>query len=131
MRSLSLFRTPLDVLESMLTRGDNPDTMNYFDNLPKMNIAEETGGLKIQAAVPGLSKDNVDVEWDGESLTIKGECREEEQNSVSCSSFYKRFNIDGHRYNIDEISAEVKDGLLTVNIPRTEGYEETKKIPIS
>ncbi|XP_027169808.1 26.5 kDa heat shock protein, mitochondrial [Coffea eugenioides] len=89
---------------------------------------EQDDLYKLRLPVPGLAKEDVKVTVDDGVLTIKGERKEEEEGSDDddddhWASFYGYYNTSvllPDDAKVDEIKAEMKDGVLTVIIPRTE-----------
>ncbi|XP_071903277.1 26.5 kDa heat shock protein, mitochondrial-like [Coffea arabica] len=89
---------------------------------------EQDDLYKLRLPVPGLAKEDVKVTVDDGVLTIKGERKEEEEGTDDddddhWASFYGYYNTSvllPDDAKVDEIRAEMKDGVLTVIIPRTE-----------
>nr|XP_027121387.1 26.5 kDa heat shock protein, mitochondrial-like [Coffea arabica] len=87
---------------------------------------EQDDLYKLRLPVPGLAKEDVKVTVDDGVLTIKGERKEEEEGSDEddhWASFYGYYNTSvllPDDAKVDEIRAEMKDGVLTVVIPRTD-----------
>lgn len=93
---------------------------------PRVNIQDLTSEVVIEAAVPGLTKDSVQVEYVDGLLTISAS-KQNDANSerngyivreMHKSSFSRSIQIDENVYDVNSIDASVKDGLLTVKIPK-------------
>ena len=92
--------------------------------LPSVDIKREDGAYVIEVEVPGLSPDEVDVEAHDNVLTIQGEretsTEEKEDNFVRRErrhgKFVRRFTLPNGT-SADDISAQVKDGVLHVRVP--------------
>lgn len=106
---------------------------------PSADVYEKDGELVIKAELPGVDKENIDVTVDSGSLVIKGERQSEDE--VREESFYRMERFSGTFYRrfplpegIDEdrISAEYRDGVLEVRVPKPTGHDETpaRKIAI-
>jgi HSP20 family protein len=105
---------------------------------PKMNIRSFEDSYVIEAAVPGLKKDDIQVAYADGLLTITGESQNETNNEDSRywvirelhkSSFTRSINIDESVCDTDNISAEVLDGILVVKIPKKQlDTPENKRI---
>ena len=112
------FDDMFDQFESMLGNGSLAVQSNY----PPYNI-RKTGKDKyaIEVAVAGFNKDDVEVEYEDNLLTVKTKevKRSEEKNGdevihrgISQRSFARSFTIaDDVKVN----GAELKDGLLTIS----------------
>ncbi len=81
---------------------------------PRVNVWESEKGLVVEAEVAGVNPDKLDVAVDANVLTIKGE---KEQADGSANEFQRSFNLPFELEN-ENIKATVKNGMLTVSIPR-------------
>lgn len=110
------------------------------DWTPSADVYEKDGTLVIRADLPGVAKEDIDVMVDNGDLVIKGERKSDEEIEEKnyfrierfSGAFYRRFPLPD---NIDEdqISAEYRDGVLEVWLPKpTRPDEETpsRKIPV-
>lgn len=104
---------------------------------PATDIYETKEEYVFRLELPGIRKDEVKVEFDGETLNISGERKEETEVRKEsyhrvercCGSFKRSFsipkNVDGSK-----ITAQMKDGILELKVPKVE-ESKTKAIPIS
>ncbi|KAL3528868.1 hypothetical protein ACH5RR_008190 [Cinchona calisaya] len=93
---------------------------------------EQEDHYKLKYPVPGHAKDDIKVTVEDGILTIKGEHKEEEgsDDEEHWSSFYGYYNTSvllPDDAKVDEIKAEMKDGVLTIVIPRTERIKKDVK----
>jgi len=100
---------------------------------PAMDVREDKDNFYIEAELPGMKKEEIQLEFANNVLMIKGERKfertEEKENyhfmERSYGSFYRSLSlprtVDG-----EKISAEFKDGLLTVTIPKKEEVKPKK-----
>ena len=115
---LNTINNPWRVFDEV--KGDFP--FDLFDTAlrtrarryPRVNVWESEDGLAVQAEVAGVEPDKLDVAVDANILTIKGE---REQADGSRAEFQRSFNLPFELEN-DKIKATIKNGLLTVKIPR-------------
>ena len=91
---------------------------------PRVNVWESEQGLVVEAEVAGVDPDKLDVAVDANVLTIKGE---KAQADGATSEFQRSFNLP-FELESEHIKAAVKNGLLTVSIPRKAA--EKRKIAI-
>ncbi|XVF24793.1 hypothetical protein REPUB_Repub13aG0158200 [Reevesia pubescens] len=117
-----------------------------FDNLnltpSQLNlmgrVKEQEDCYKLRYDVPGLTKEDVKITLDDGVLTIKGEHKEEEEEgsddehwSARSYGYYNRSLVLPDDAKVDEIKAELKDGVLSIIIPRTEPpKKDVKEIQI-
>jgi HSP20 family protein len=92
---------------------------------PKVDVFEKNGAIIAKAELPGLKKEDVTVEIDGEDLVIKGEAKAESEVKEedyyrierSTGSFYRRMPLPTGT-TPEQIEATLKDGVLEVTIPK-------------
>ena len=94
---------------------------------PAANISQDGSGYVLRFDVPGVSKDEIDIDVDKGVLVVHGERKsfiedgdEKHHRVESCSgSFSRSFRLPE---DADEtlITATQKDGVLTVRVPRAE-----------
>lgn len=104
--------------------------------MPAIDVSETEKEIIFHAELPGINEENVEVELVGDRLIIKGRREfhrdEKTENYLnierSYGSFLRTFNLDAP-VKAEAISAEFKDGVLTVVVPKTSD-RPTKKIPV-
>jgi HSP20 family protein len=116
------------------------DSLSLFDSVqrtsyPKADVYEDDKTVTIEAGIPGLTKEDVKVEYVEDVLTISAQKQETKETRVHRelhkSAFRKSWRFPASLYKVAEIDAEVKDGLLTVSIPKiVEEKEEPRQIEI-
>lgn len=103
---------------------------------PGMNVYETVDAFEITLELPGMKKDNIDISIEGNTLNISGK-REatREEDGRTYHRVESRFGTFSRNLplpnNIDEdnIKANYDNGVLTVNIPKTE-QRTGKKIDV-
>lgn len=94
---------------------------------PSLNVASDNGCYQVSVEVPGLSKDDVSIDVRDDMLIIQGQKQEEMENKDrhfyrverSYGAFQRTLALPDDA-NADEITANLKDGVLTLTIPRRE-----------
>ena len=99
---------------------------------PKVNVYEYDDKIGIVAEIPGLDKKNVSVDVEDQVLTISGDKHGLDDSGGKCitrelkqSSFKRSFNL-GEHLDGDSVSANFKDGMLSISVPKKEP-EQPKK----
>lgn len=99
---------------------------------PAVNIFEAEDLVRLELLVPGFEKDEITISQEKDQLIVKGEVRESEKQEFrysrvgfSKANFEKTFNLSQH-LNKEAITAEFKNGILTIVLPKVE--EEKQKI---
>jgi HSP20 family protein len=118
------------------------DTLPAFMKLggPLLDMHETSDELIIRAEVPGLNNDDFSVELVGRRLTIHGEKKivREQKGGDGCLISERRYGSFSRSislpYDIDEktIAADLKQGVLTVRLPKPEKEQHTHyRVPVS
>ena len=101
---------------------------------PSVDISETGREYLIRAALPAVKKEDVEVTVEDGMLTLSGErCQKEEQKDEKfhkVETFYGNFSRSfalPDAVNATAITAESKDGVLTIHVPKTtaETYKPT------
>jgi HSP20 family protein len=118
-----------------------PETLGW---VPAVEIVEKPEELILRAELPGMKEENVEVTFENELLTIRGE-KKEEQAEEKKEEEGVRFHLWERTYGaftrtfalprtIDatKIVAEMKNGLLTIHLPKTAvAKKEVRKIAVT
>jgi HSP20 family protein len=91
---------------------------------PLSDVSETDDSYLVHVELPGMRKDQVDVQLLDRELVITGEIRESEDGKRRRSSrrtgrFEYRTYLPGD-IKPDQVSAELADGVLTVTVPKSE-----------
>jgi HSP20 family protein len=93
---------------------------------PLADVTENDDAYVIHVELPGVHKDQVDVQLQDRELVITGEIKEESQNggrrhrsSRRTGRFEYRTYLPGD-VKADAVSAQLTDGVLTVTVPKSE-----------
>lgn len=86
--------------------------------------------LVVKASLPGVDPDDVDITLDGENLTIRAEIKaDDEENCLmrerACGLFARTLTLNVP-VQPDKISADFKQGVLTVTLPKAEAVKPRK-----
>jgi HSP20 family protein len=110
----------------------NGDFLGNVLNVPAVNIVEAKDAFKVSLAIPGMKKDDFNIDLEGNMLTISSETKEEKEEKdkkytrkeYNYSSFSRTFTLPEGVIK-DKIDAKYEDGVLKLTLPKT---EETMKI---
>jgi HSP20 family protein len=146
------FRTEMDRLFDRFAGGwgmpslrrmfDAEPTFRYESSLsmptPAMDVSEDDAGYKVTAELPGMSEKEVEVVLSGDTLTLKGEKRQEKEqkdknfylSERSYGSFQRSFYVP-EGVDRDKIAADFSKGVLTLTMPKTaKAVGQQKKIEV-
>lgn len=103
---------------------------------PTVDIEESENEIIIHAELPGINPDEIAIQMEGDTLTIRGErlVKKEEREKKyirverSYGSFQRSFSI-GVPVKNDEVNAQYNEGVLTITLPKAEDIKP-KQIPV-
>ena len=105
---------------------------------PDVDIFEDGNDVVVKAEMPGMKKEDIDVNITDDMVTVSGEKKKEEKVEKkdyyrverSYGSFTRSFRLP-KEVQSDKAKATFKDGVLEVRVPKTpEAISKEKKIPI-
>ena len=103
---------------------DDEDFLPMSSSPTGVSISEDEKHVYVQAALPGVSPDDVEMTFDKGTLWIKGEKKEEEEDKKkkfyrkATSSFSYRVVVPGEIDLGKDPEAESKDGMMTVTFTK-------------
>ena len=128
------FLTPFDKMFDNLVETQFPEVVKQVgvkpyqgSAYPKVNVYEYDDKIGIVAEIPGLNKKQLQVDVEEGILTISGDKHNTFEDDgakilrkeLKQSSFKMSFEL-GEQLDGDDISANFKDGVLSVTIPKKE-----------
>jgi len=129
---LARFRPGMDdFFNSFLNGWDTPFLAK--GRWPAMDIAENENVFIVKAEVPGCKAEEIDVSVNGNTLTISGEKKHEEEKTEnryyhverSYGSFRRDLNL-ATEIDADKIKAVCENGVLTLTLPKSEKAKPVK-----
>ena len=115
-----------------LTSVFSEDVAGTF--LPRIDLKEDNQAFVVSAELPGVDEKDVEVLLSGDTLTIKGEEKEEKgQNHHRVERHYGSFNrVVTLPTDVltDKVEATFEKGILKVTLPKAKKKPEAQKIPI-
>ncbi|MDZ4403620.1 Hsp20/alpha crystallin family protein [Prosthecobacter sp.] len=109
------------------SRNGEKEAMTVSQWTPLVDISEDANEYLVKAELPELKKEEVKVNVENGELTISGERKIEKEEKGkkfhrierSYGSFLRSFTLP-EAVSGDKVSAEFKDGMLTVHLPKDE-----------
>lgn len=112
-----------DLMDWSQTNFSSPNT-----SLPAVNVKETDDDYIIELAAPGMSKNDFNVNFQNNVLTISSEKKDKREDKednytrreFSYQSFQRSFTVPGNDVDSDKISANYADGILSIKLPKRE-----------
>lgn len=118
------FRRRMDRLFEEFERGGGVGVVAQF---PRTNLYDTDDAYVVQAEVPGLSEKDIQLTLNQDMLTLSGERRSDVPEGYAVHRlerapirFSRSFTLPGS-VDPDGVTASVRDGILTVTLPKSEG----------
>ena len=130
-----IFRRPFSLMPSWLPRMHMPE---MEEMMPTVDIFEKGNDVVVKAEIPGMRKEDIEVNLTDNTITISGEKKKEEKvekkdyHRFECSygSFCRSFHLP-KEVQTDKAKAKFKNGTLVVKIPKTaEAKKREKKLKV-
>ncbi|ACF44358.1 Hsp20/alpha crystallin family protein [Pelodictyon phaeoclathratiforme] len=130
---VQLAKDPMRLFDDIWSGAQQPSAPAF-----KVDISEDEAGFHIDAELPGIAKENVVLHIEDDVLTIKAERTAETEESKknyhrierSSGSFSRSFNL-GEMIDQESISADFKNGILHVTLPKAVPVKKKKEITIN
>ncbi|MDV3426572.1 MAG: Hsp20/alpha crystallin family protein [Bacillota bacterium] len=125
-----------DVFENFLDSFFNDDFFlpsAYNTGSFRVDLKEDENNYLLDADMPGMGKDNIDINLQNNYLTISAkredQVEENKDNYVRRERSYGEFKRSFYFDNIDEdnIKASFKDGVLHLQLPKKDKVKDEKK----
>src|ERR1051325_7363098 len=97
---------------------------------PPVDIYEDQDGLVVKADLPGVPQEGLDVRVENSLLTIRGKAQhvapgDPVYREYGLVNFFRQFELN-ERVDQSKISADLKHGVLTLNLPKAEEAKPRK-----
>src|SRR5512147_1294609 len=105
---------------------------------PRMDMTEDAKAFTVTAELPGMSDKDIDLSLSGDTLTIRGEKKEEKEENGK-NYFYSERSYGSFSRSIPmprqidaaKVAASFKKGVLTITLPKAAAaMEELKRISV-
>jgi len=94
-----------------------------------LDVSENDDEFVVKASLPGVNPDDIDITYDKDTLTIKGEIQEEKEEEDDGRRYYlreRRYGSFSRSFSLpsaikaDAIAATYESGVLTLHLPKAE-----------
>ena len=92
--------------------------------IPAVDIYEDSGGITLKADLPGVSRDRLEIQVEGNNLAIEGQAAIEMPEGMEAlhadigTTRYRRSFTLSNELETDKVNAEMKNGELTLHLPK-------------
>jgi HSP20 family protein len=134
---LDAFNQHLEHLFSRdIAMSKGKDSGNHNAWMPSMDIMETDRAYVVEADLPGLTIEDIDVQVEANKLRIAGERKAEQHGQQGHYTYSERTHGKFQRVftlpeavNVDSVEAKYANGVLTVSVPKSEDAQP-KRIAI-
>jgi HSP20 family protein len=138
---LSLHREMNRLFDDMFRRFDMPEqfgrTASIGATWPRLEVSDGDGAMQVTAEVPGMEEKDIEVLLENGALILRGErtSNSSDPSRQFSERFYGRFE---RRLSVpdeiteDKVTANFRNGVLTIVLPKTEKAQaRSKRIAIN
>ena len=99
--------------------------------LPAADVSETEGAYVVEIELPGVHREDIDVELDGNELVVTGEVKEAKREGLlrrrtrRVGNFEYRVTLPGD-FKADGVEASLAHGVLTVQVPKAQTTKHSK-----
>jgi len=113
---------------------DAPQSRGYGAGYPGLNLWEDGDTARVEAELPGLGMDDIEIYVTGNELTIGGE-RKSAAAAPEQAAYHRRERAAGRfartltlpwDVDADKVEAKLHNGVLTVSLPKCESCKPKK-----
>jgi HSP20 family protein len=141
---LTRWETEMDrMMEDLIGRNGRPWWPSLWSRgglsefiTPALDIYEEKDDIVVKAELPGMTKNDIEVDISNSHLTLKGEKKREEkiaeEDYFACERAYGAFHRSvelAKDVQADKVKASFENGILEIRLPKTE-EAKTKEIKV-
>ena len=104
--------------------------------LPPVDVLEDQTGITLYADVPGVTRESLELQVEGDNLFIEGKISVEMAKGLEATHVevprprYRRVFALSREFDAGKLTAELKNGVLKLRIPKAE-HAKPKRIKIS
>jgi HSP20 family protein len=134
-RMMSSFGAPFFGGGSRWLRGWDEDWATPTMWVPRIDVEQRGDSIVVRADLPGVRKEDVQIEATDEGIVLCGERREEREEGGesqgyrsierSYGSFYRTIPL-GQKAKLDQLKAKMRDGVLEITVPLDESARPRK-----
>jgi HSP20 family protein len=102
---------------------------------PLADVEETDDAYTVELDLPGVARDDVDIQLDDRRLTVSGDIEEKARTGIlhrrtrRVGRFHFSVTLPGD-VDADNVSAQLHDGVLTVHVPKS-AQAKPRRIAIS
>jgi len=106
------------------------NNVKYYDyNIPLIDVIENDNDFEVHLQMTGIKKDDININVENNTLIVSAERKINKDlnyilNEIYYGKYQKKIKLPKN-INVDDISASMEDGILSIKIPK---LENTKKI---
>ena len=125
-----------DIYERMgqlmnLAFGLGPADLGDMPWSPLADLSETDNAYVVKVDLPGVNKDQVDIQLQDRELVISGEIADDQNGDRRHRSTRRAGRFEFRTYlpgevNADAVTAQLSDGVLTVTVPKSEAAKPRK-----
>jgi len=122
-------------MEMKRPQNRDGDAIEAASLAPPVDVLEDESGITLKADLPGVSRENLSIRVEGETLTLEGRVQLGEAQTLDAIyaevrvGRYKRSFVLSRDLDTSRIDAVMKDGVLRLRVPKLE-QAKPRRVPV-
>ncbi|NNE00747.1 MAG: Hsp20/alpha crystallin family protein [Pirellulaceae bacterium] len=119
--------TTMTNAEKHTSEPASPEHTYQSSFVPRFDIWEGEEELLLYGDLPGVTVEDLDIRFENRELSIRGKVPDRHEgeflmNEYGIGDFYRTFTV-GEAIDVENISAEVHNGVLKLHLPKSENVK--------
>lgn len=106
--------------------------------VPSVDVIDHENDIEVRAEMPGIDKDNIQIQATNEAVMIRAEVKKEEEEKKENfirherrRGFYQRVIPMPVEIKPGDVKAAYKDGVLTIILPKSEQAKSRQPVKVN
>jgi HSP20 family protein len=120
------------LLSGLLSGPESGSALGRGRTFPPINVWEDGDNLYVEAELPGVKSENLDIAVVGNELTMKGERPAPSEEGVTYhrrergTGSFTRVVVLPTEVDANQVNATLKNGVLLITLPKSEAAKPRK-----
>ena len=121
------------VFDNLMWNWASPVSHPSFDWNPSIDVSESDEEIVVNAEIPGVGLEDIDISIDGNNLIISGEKKQEsEEKDRNCYCVERSYGLFRRSLalpsgvDVENIKASSRNGVLSVRVPKSNDRKSRK-----
>jgi len=111
--------------------ASSEQTRNAVTYVPRFDIVETKEEIVLYGDMPGVEPEDIDVSFEEQHLTVLGKVAPRHRDhkhihgEYGIGDYHREFHVS-ETIDVEKITAELKNGVLTIQLPKSESVRSRR-----